>query len=186
MMMIPFSMFLHCSSVPSSFFAFIFFLTSLFTFLYYSPAAVLVYFCCFSCHLWSYRSRTSFVTQSWVFFLCLPRTCSAVESSPSFRLFARVSILLTRTQRAANFPPALAWNTSAIFGSWSFSRSNWMWGLFMKHLVFNFKLMVLSMRSSSLLMLASGKNLVFALLTLGFKRWGVRMKSIWWVAFSLN
>ena len=59
---IPFSMFLHCSSIHSSFAAFIFFLTSLFTFLYSSPASVLVYFCCFNCRFWSHRSRTSFVT----------------------------------------------------------------------------------------------------------------------------
>ena len=39
---IPFSMFLHRSSIQSSFAAFIFFLTSLFTFLYFSPASVLV------------------------------------------------------------------------------------------------------------------------------------------------
>ena len=29
--------------------------------------------CCLSCRLWSHRSRTSFVTQVWIFFLCLPR-----------------------------------------------------------------------------------------------------------------
>ena len=86
---IPFTMFLHCSSVHSSFAAFIFFLTSLFTFLYSSHGLVLLYFCCFNCRLWQHRSRTSFVTQGWIFFLCLPRTSSAVESSPSFRLFAR-------------------------------------------------------------------------------------------------
>ena len=34
---------------------------------------------------------------------CLPRTSSAVESSPSFRLFTTVSTSLSRMQRAANF-----------------------------------------------------------------------------------
>ena len=58
---IPFSTFLHCSSIHFSSTALIFFLTSLFTFLSSSPASVLVYFCCVSCHLWSHRSRISLV-----------------------------------------------------------------------------------------------------------------------------
>ena len=49
-------------------------------------------FCCFSCRLWSHRSRNSFVTQGWIFFLSLLRNASAVESGTSFRLFARVSL----------------------------------------------------------------------------------------------
>ena len=60
-------MFLHCSSDHCSFAAFIFFLTSLFSFLYSSPASVLVYFCCFSRRLWSHRSRTSFESPFSVF-----------------------------------------------------------------------------------------------------------------------
>ena len=35
-------------------------------FLYCSLASALVYCCCFSCLLWSHRSRTSFVTQGWI------------------------------------------------------------------------------------------------------------------------
>ena len=104
-------------------------LCSLFTFLYSSPASVFMYFCCFSCHLLSHRSRTLFVTQGSIFFFCLPRTSPAVESSPSFRLFARVSTSLSKMQRTADIPPTLAWNTFAIFRSLSFSRSNWMQGL---------------------------------------------------------
>ena len=46
-----FSMLWHCSSIHSSFAAFIFFLTSLFTFLCSSHASLLEYFCCLSCHL---------------------------------------------------------------------------------------------------------------------------------------
>ena len=65
-----------------------------FTFLYFSPASVLVYFCCFSCRLWLRRYRTLFVTQGWTFSLCPQRTSSAVESNPSFTLFARVSTSL--------------------------------------------------------------------------------------------
>ena len=66
----------------------LFFLTSLFAFLFSSPASVLVYFCCFCFPLWSHNYRTSFVIQSWILFLCLPRTSSAVDSSTSFILFA--------------------------------------------------------------------------------------------------
>ena len=91
---IPFCMSLQCSSIYSSFADFIFFLTSL----YFSPAPVLVYFCCFSCCLLWHRSRTSFVTQDWIFFLCFSSTSSAVESSPSFRLFVRMSTSLSRLQ----------------------------------------------------------------------------------------
>ena len=86
-------------------------------FLYSSSVSVFVYFCCFSCRLWSHRCRTSFVTQSWICFLCLSRTSSGVDSSPFFRRFARMSTTLSRTQRAANFPPNLAWNTSVILQS---------------------------------------------------------------------
>ena len=93
---------------------------------------------CFSCSLWPDRSRTSFVTQKWIFILCLPRTPSAVASSPSVRLFIRMSISLSRMHWAANFPPTLAWNTSAVFGSFSFS--NRMRGLFMKRMVFSVNL----------------------------------------------
>ena len=90
-----------------------------------------------------------------------------------------VSTVLSRTQRAANFPPTLAWSASAILGSLSFSRSNRIPGLFMKRLVFSFNLMVVSTRSWSLPLLAPGKDIVFALLMLDLKHWGVRMKSIW-------
>ena len=172
-------MFSHCSAVHPSSAAFIFFLTSQFTFLYSNTASVLEYCCCFSCRLWSYRSRTSFVTQGWIFFLCLPRISSSVERSPSFKLFARVSTLLSRTQRAANFQPTLAWNISAIFGSLSFSKSNRMRRLFVKRLVFSFKLVVVSTRTWLLPVSAPGKDLVFTLLMLDLKRWGDRMKSIW-------
>ena len=157
--MIPFSMFLHCFSVHSSFATFTFFLIALFTFLYSSPASMLVNFWCFSCGLWSHRSRTLFVTQGWIFFLCLPRSSSAVEISLSYRLFARVSTSLLRMQRAANFPPTIAWNTYTLFGSLSFSRSNQMWGHFFKCLFFSFSLMVVSTRSWLLPMSAPGKAL---------------------------
>ena len=50
----------------------------------------------------------------------------------------------------------------------------------MKHVVFSFNVMVVSMRSRSLPILAPGKDLVFALLMLDLKHSGVRMKSIWW------
>ena len=113
-------MFLYCSSVHSSFAAFIFFLTSLFTFLYPCTASVLEFFCCFTWSLWLHRFRTLFMTQGWIFIHCLPRISSAVESSTSFRLLARVSTSLSKTQRAANFPPTLAWNTSAILASSEF------------------------------------------------------------------
>ena len=168
-------MILHCFSVHSSFAAFIFFPTVL----YSGPAPVLVYSCCLSCGLWSYRFRTSSVIQGWIFFLCLPRTSSAVETSTSFRLFASVFTSLWRMQRAANFPPTLAWNTSAIYRCPSFLRSNQMLGLFLKHFVFSFNLMVAGMRSRSPPVSAPGKGLVFALLMLDLKHWCVRMKSIW-------
>ena len=48
-----------------------------------------------------------------------------------------------------------------------------MWWLFKKHLVFSFNLMVVSTRSWSLLMLAPGKDLAFALLMLDLKHWGI-------------
>ena len=60
---------------------------------------MLVYFCCFSCRLWSHRFRTWFLTQGWIFVLS-PKDLFAVESSTSFRLFARVSTYLLRMQRA--------------------------------------------------------------------------------------
>ena len=41
---------------------------------------------------------------------------------------------------AANFKLIFAWNTSAIFESFRFSRFNRMRGLFVKHLVFSFNL----------------------------------------------
>ena len=126
-------------------------------FLYSSPASLLVYFCCFSCRLWSHTSRTSFVTQGQIFFLFLPMIFSAVDTSPSFRPFARVSSSLSRTQRAANFPATLAWNTSTISGSLSFSRSNRMRGLFVKRLVFSCNFIVVSTRSRSLPMSAPRK-----------------------------
>ena len=42
-----------------------------------------------------------------------------------FRLFTRVSISLSRMHKAADFLPTLAWNTSAVFGSFSFSEICW-------------------------------------------------------------
>ena len=131
--------------------------------------------------LWSYRPRTLWwpnIESS----SCFPRTSSAAVSSPSFKLFPRVSTSLSRTQRAANFPPTLAWNTFPMLGSLCFSRSNQTQGLFMKHLVFSFNLMVVSTRPWSLPMLAPGKDLVFSLLMLGLKFYGFKMKSIWlWI-----
>ena len=122
------------------------------------------------------------MTQGWIFSLCLPRTSSAVESGTSFRLFARTSISLSGMQGAANFLLILFWNTSVVFGSLSFCRSNRMRGLFVKDLVFRINLMVVSTRSCLLPMSAPGKDLVFDFLLLDLKRWGVRMKSIWlWI-----
>ena len=54
-----------------------------------------------------------------------------------------------------------AWNTSAIFRSFSFSRSNRMRKLFVKCLIFSFNLMVVSTRSWSQPMSAPGRDLVF-------------------------
>ena len=71
-----------------------------------------------------------------------------------------VSTSLSRTQRAANVPPTLARNTSAVFWSLSISRSNLMRGLFEK---FSLNLMVVSTRSESLPMLAPGNDFVFLL-----------------------
>ena len=45
----------------------------------------------------------------------------------------------------------------------------------MKRLVFNFELMVVSRRPSSLPMSAPGKDVVFAVLMLNLKRWAVGM-----------
>ena len=56
------------------------------------------------------------VTKDWIFFLRLPSTPSAVESSTFLKLFAMVSTLLSKTQMAENFP-TLGWITSAVFGS---------------------------------------------------------------------
>ena len=78
---------------------------------------------------------------------------------------------LSRMQGVANFPPTLAWNTSAIF---SFPSSNWISGLFIKHHVFSFSLMVASMRSWPLPIWAPGKDLIFALLML---TWVLRCKA---------
>ena len=99
----------------------------------------------------------------------------------SFSLFARGFTSLSRThaQRAANFPHTLAWNTSAIFGSLSFSGSNRIRGLFVKSLVFSFNLMVVSLRSLLPPMSVLEQDLVFALLMMDLKLWVVRLKSIW-------
>ena len=97
----------HCSSIHSPFSAFIFFLATLFTFLYFSNASVLVCFCRLSWRFRSHRSRTASVTQGLICFPCLPRTCSTVENfSTSYRLLERMSTSWTRTERAANFPPS--------------------------------------------------------------------------------
>ena len=152
-------------------------MTSVFIFLYSSPASVFMYLCCFSCHLWSHRSITLFVIQGWIFFLWLPRTSSAVESSPSFRLLARLSPSLSRTQRAANILPTLAWNTSAIFRSLHFSRSNQMWGLYRRH----FQLQLDGCKHEVMIAanVSTWERFVFAWLMLDLKHWGVRMKSVW-------
>ena len=52
-------------------------------------------------------------------------------------------------------------------------------GLFVKRLMFSFNSMVVRTRSWSLPMSAPWKELVFALLMLDLKRWGVKMKSFW-------
>ena len=82
-LIIHLSMFLHCSSIHFSFVAFILLVTHLFTFLCPSPS-VLVYLYCFSCRLWSHRSRTSFVTKV---------ESSFPASQGPFQLF-RVALLL--------------------------------------------------------------------------------------------
>ena len=92
---------------------------------------------------------------------------------PSFRLFAKMSVSLSKMQRAANFPPTLAWNISDIFRSFSFS--NRMRGLFVKRLVFSFSLMVVRRGHHR----CQCQCLVLALLVQDLKFWGVRMKSIW-------
>ena len=177
MLFVLFVMFLHCSSIHPSFAAVIFILTSLFTSLYSSPVSVLVYFRCFSSRLWSHSSRTSFVTQGWIFFLRLPRACSAVERSTSFRLFARMSSSLSRTQRVANFLSTLAWDLR-YFRVFEFPKVKSDARTLRKELGFQLQL-GLSTRSWSLPMSAPGKDLVFALLMLDLGIWGVRMKSIW-------
>ena len=137
---IPFCMFSRCS-----FAAFIFFLTSPFTFLYSSPASVFVYFSCFSCRLWSRRSRTSFLTQSWIFFFCINGPLQLLRIALLLNC-PQECTSLSRTQRAANFPPILTWNTSAISGSLSFSRSNRMQRFCVKHWIFSFDFTVVNKR----------------------------------------
>ena len=95
----PFLSLCSCTAPQPTFpLLFIFFLTSLFTLLYSSPASMFVYLCCLGCRLWSHRSRTPPVTQGLFIFLCFSETSLDVESSTSFRLFARLSTLLSRTQ----------------------------------------------------------------------------------------
>ena len=60
-------------------------LCSLFFILVLLQCLCSVYFCSLSCRLWLHKSRILFVTQGWIFFLCLPRTSSAVESSSSLK-----------------------------------------------------------------------------------------------------
>ena len=75
---------------------------------------------------------------------------------------------LHRWQGRRVLQTTIAWNTSAIVGSLSFSRSNRMRGLFVKRSVFSFNLMVASTRSWSLPKSAPGKDFVFALLMLDY------------------
>ena len=93
---------------------------------------------------WSHRSTISFVTKDWIFFLCFPRTSSAVESSASLILFARVSASLSKTQTAEIVPPTLAWNTSAVSGPRVLQVKS---GARALYEAIRFNLMVLSTRS---------------------------------------
>ena len=165
-------------SIHSCFAAFIFLRTLLFTFLYSSPASVLVYFCCFSCRLWSHRSRTSFVAQGWIFFLCLPegplqllRVAILLDCSQGYLRRRQGRKGLYTYLSPEHFPYFLVFEflpcrigcKDSSLNAW-FSAST---------------SMVINMRSWLLPMSASGKDLLFALLMLDLKRLSVRMKSIW-------
>ena len=77
-----------------------------------------------------------------------PKVESSSSVSQGLPQLLRVALLLDCSARmSTSLSPTLAWNTSAIFGSLSFPRSNRMQGLFLKRLVFSFNLMVVSTRS---------------------------------------
>ena len=99
--------------------------------------------------------------------------------------FAGVSTSLSVMQRAANFPPIWAWNTSSVFRVFIFFKIQSNVKALRNALGCSFNLMVVSTRSWSFPMSAPGKML-FAFLVLVLKRCCARTKCIWFWICSLG
>ena len=126
-------MFSHCSPIQPSFAFFmpllICWLTVLLTVLYsIVPSApfLLLLFFFFNYLRLSHRSRISAVTHVFLTGRCFPRISLAVSVTAELKVSVNVSksMSLSSMERAANFPPSIAWKTSATYGSFSLSMSN--------------------------------------------------------------
>ena len=179
-------MFLHFSSIHSSFDAF---LLPDFSVHFWCSLVVRQCLCTYVVSA-AVSGRTDLKPCLW------PKVESSSSVSQGPLQLLRVALLLDCTwgclhrcqgrRGLQTFPPILVWNISAIFGSLSFSGSNRMRGLFVKRLVCSFNLIVVSTRSWSLPMSALGKDLLFALLMLDLKRWDVKMNSTWSWTYPLG
>ena len=120
-------MFSHCSPIQSSFAFFMPFLICRLTVLYsIVPSASFLFFFFFNSLRLSHRSRISAVTHGFLTGRCFPRISLAVSVTAALKVSVNVSksMSLSSMGRAANFPPIIAWKTSATCGSFSLSTSN--------------------------------------------------------------
>ena len=120
----------------------------------------------------SHRSRISTMTHDFLTVRCFARISLAVSVTAALKVSVNMSksMSLSSMERAANFPPIIAWKTSATCGSFSLSTSNLILACPCFLVLFKCSLKVIITSSWSLPMLAPGKLLVLAMFTVELNR----------------